>query len=217
MQNDTMMRMPRSPLKDSILNIGFRVLSSSFNPKRSEYRFTQNYKSYGASFMFFLGGILSFSSTKHHLVIQAGFGILMIGISFCLWFYVKGKETKFDLKNKKFFSNTGTTYDFDKIKALQLLEYDVSSTDTDSTKFQLNLVLNGLAMNRVCLMEGVSLSYMQKELEKLSRAIDKPAFDLTYSEPVSTSRFLMRIGIILVIVFILFYLSVGRMFFPDLV
>lgn len=215
MQNNTI-HMPKSPIRHSIIDIGFRVLSSSYHQKESVYLFKQNYKSYYSILIFFIGGILSFSSTKNHLFIQVGAGILMIGIAIFFFFYIKGKETKFDLKNKKFFSNTGQIYDFDQIKALQLLEYGVSSTNTDYTKFQMNLVLSGLAMNRVCLLEGTSLSYMQKELEKLSELIDKPAFDFTESEPVSRSRFLMRIVIIFIIVFIMFYLSVGRMLFPNL-
>lgn len=207
--------MSKAPIQHSYININFPVLSSSFNKKKPEYRFQQNYMAHGFSIMFFIGGILALTSTRNHPLIQIGAGLFMIVSAIFFWFHVKGQETRFDLKNKKFYSNTGESYDFDEIKAIQLLEYRVDDLQRYS-KVQMNLVLDGLYNNRVCLMEGTRLSSMQKELEKLSKAIEKPRFDFTESEPVSISRFILTIVIVLTLIFFMFYISVGHMLFPNL-
>ncbi len=216
---DEMTIMSKSPVINSFVFIRFKILSSSFNKKRAIYKFRLSFIAYYAILTPFIIGLLALFSTHNSSPLQVGGGLICVGISIFLWFYLRRKTSYFDLFNRKFYPYGEEPYDFDEIYGIQLLEYiDARGTSEDSNRlvFQMNLVLKGIAHNRICLLEGSNISSMRGELQKLSEAIQKPSFDQTETQPQSKSSFWIRFLIISIFIFFMFYISVGRMMFHDM-
>lgn len=206
--------MSKSPVEHKLpyVYIIYRDLSSSYKKEENRYYFKPSLIAIYFSLFFLLVGLSIFRPTIEPSFFTLTMGLLMIFAAIFQWFYVKSRGSYFDLKNKKFYQNQGYTYDFDEIKALQLLEY-IEDTNIRRIKYQLNLILDGLTMNRIILMEGYTLSFMKKELHTLADIIQKPAFDITEGKPLSRTGILLYILLIISIILTMFYLSVGWMFF----
>jgi len=207
--------MSKSPLETKLpyVYILYRELSPTFRKNKSEYHFKLSFMAILFSVVFFLVGLSIFRPSVEPSFLSVAVGLIMIIAAILQWFYIKSKESHFNFKEKKFYQNRGQSYDFDEIKGLQLLEY-IEDASIRKIKYQLNIVLDGLTMNRINLIESYSLSFIKEELHKLSDLIDKPAFDITTGKVASHSGFLLRILFIIIIVLIMFYISVGHMFFP---
>ena len=209
--------MSKSPVMERLpyVYILYRELTPSFKKNKSEYHYKLSFTAIYFSAGFFFVGLSIFRPSVEPSFLSTAVALIMIIAAIFQWFYIKSKGSHFNLLKKRFYTNQGLDYHFDEIKAFQLLEYG-EDTDIRRVKYQLNLVLDGLTMNRILLMEDYSLSFMRKELQKLSDLLDKPAFDITTGEVESRKRFLLRLLFLVAIIFFMFYISVGHMFFPTI-
>lgn len=207
--------MSKSPLKTRLpyIYITYRELTSSCNKKKSEYHFKLSLTAKLFSILFLLVGLSILRPHSELSLLSFLVAIVMIGVAIFQWIYIKSKRSHFNFIEKKFYQDNGNSYDFNEIQGLQLLEYG-EDTNIRRVKYQLNLVLDGLANNRINLIESYSLPFIKKELNRLSNLINKPAFDDTTERTKFHSSFLLRFLFIATITLIMFYISVGHMFFP---
>ena len=207
--------MSKSPLETQLpyIYITYRELTPSFNKKKSEYHFNLSLTAKLFSILFLLVGLSILRPQSELSLLNFLVALVMIGAAIFQWIYIKSKRSHFNFIEKKFYQDNGNSYDFNEIKGLQLLEYG-EDTNIKRVKYQLNLVLDGLANNRINLIESYSLLFIKKELNALSNLTNKPAFEDITEKTKFHSSFLLRFLFIATITLIMFYISVGHMFFP---